>query len=93
MANIKSAQKRILIAKRNEARNRKYKSMVKTYTKKYYMLVEDYKVSPTEENLQLIKDANNVVFSKIDKAVKKNIFHKNTAARKKAQISTALNNL
>ena len=90
MTNIKSAQKRVLIAKRNEIRNRKYKSMVKTYTKKYFVLIENHRTNPTQENLKLITHAEGVVFSKIDKAVKKNIFHKNTAARKKSQISMVI---
>jgi small subunit ribosomal protein S20 len=93
MANIKSAQKRIKISKRNEISNRKYKSMVKTYIKKYHLLINKYKETPNNENLILIKEANNIVFSKIDKAVKKNVIHKNTANRKKSQISKALKNL
>ena len=93
MANIKSAQKRIQVSERNRTQNRQYKSLVKTYTKKYFALIEDYKENPNEENLKLIKETSSKVYSRIDKAVKKNVFHKNTAARKKSQIGRALKQL
>jgi small subunit ribosomal protein S20 len=93
MANIKSAQKRIEINKRNNNRNRIYKSLIKTYTKKYFSNIKEYKSNPTPELLKVIKEIANQVYSKIDKALKKNIFHKNTAARKKSQIGISLKNL
>nr|YP_010443923.1 ribosomal protein S20 [Chattonella marina]UTE94810.1 ribosomal protein S20 [Chattonella marina] len=93
MANIKSAQKRVQISERNRIRNRQYKSLVKTYTKKYFSLIESYKENPTGENFTLIVETSNKVYSKIDKALKKKIFHKNTAARKKSQIGRALKQL
>ena len=46
MANIKSAIKRIDITKRNTLENRRYSSNVKTYTKKYLMSLEAYKLDP-----------------------------------------------
>ena len=35
----------------------------------------------------------NILYSKIDKATKANVLHKNTAARKKSALKIALNNL
>ena len=90
MANIKSAQKRIEINKRNNTQNRIYKSLIKTYTKKYFLGVKEYKNNPTPELLKIIQETANKVYSKIDKALKKNVLHKNTAARKKSQIGISL---
>ena len=93
MANIKSAQKRIEINERNKIRNRIYKSLIKTYTKKYLSSVDEYKNNPTPELLKNINEAANKAYSKIDKALKKNILHKNTASRKKSQIGLILKQL
>jgi small subunit ribosomal protein S20 len=93
VANIKSAQKRIKLNERNRIKNRVYKSLIKTYTKKYFSLIEQYKTSPTHELLKDIQETGNKTYSRIDKALKKNIIHKNNAARKKSQIGIALKNL
>lgn len=93
MANIKSAQKRIKLNERNRIKNRVYKSLIKTYTKKYFSLIEQYKNIPNQELLKYIKEIANKAYSRIDKALKKNILHKNNAARKKSQIGIALKNL
>ena len=54
MANIKSAKKRIKVAKRNEARNKSTKSKVKTYIKK----VEQAAASGNkDEATKLLKEA------------------------------------
>lgn len=91
MSNIKSAQKRIQINKRNRSRNRIYKSHIKNYTKKYFSIIEKYKNNPTQELLKSIKEITNKSISIIDKALKKKVLHKNTAARKKSQISLSIN--
>ena len=49
MANSKSAQKRIKIAKRNRLRNRFYKSSVRTLIKGFFQELEVYKVSQNPE--------------------------------------------
>lgn len=90
MANNKSALKRIQINERNRLQNRFYKSSVRTKTKKFLKLLEDYKISqnPTDKsNAQIFLGS---VYSTIDKACKKNILHKNTAARKKSQLALKL---
>ena len=53
MTNIKSAQKRVQISEKKRIQNRKYKSLIKTYTKKYFGLIEEYKNNPTQELLKL----------------------------------------
>ena len=50
MANIKSAIKRIAIGKRNELQNKKYLSQIKTFIKKYLIVLDQYKNQPTNIN-------------------------------------------
>jgi len=78
VANNKSAKKRIQIAERNRLINKSYKSTVRTLTKKTLENCEKYKKDPNEENKNLVKTSLNKAFSLIDKAVKKNVLHKNT---------------
>ena len=87
MANNKSAKKRIQIAERNRLINKSYKSTVRTLTKKTIESCENYKKDPNEENKILVKTNLNKAFSLIDKAVKKNILHKNNGANKKSRIN------
>ena len=90
MANNKSAKKRIEITKRNRLRNRIYKSSVKTLIKRFLVHLDDYKVSKNLEDKEKLKKTLSSIYSLIDKATKKNIFHKNKAARKKSQLANQL---
>lgn len=90
MANNKSALKRIQINERNRLQNRFYKSSVRTKTKKFLKLLEDYKISQNPTDKYNAKIFLSSVYSTIDKACKKNILHKNTAARKKSQLALKL---
>ncbi len=87
MANNKSAKKRILISERNRQVNRSYKSTVKTLIKKTIISCENYKKEPNADNEKLVKDSLNQSYSLIDKAVKKNVLHKNNGANKKSRIN------
>ena len=87
MANNKSAKKRIQIAERNRLSNKSYKSTVKTLTKKTLENCEKYKKEPNEENKNLVTTSLNKAFSLIDKAVKKNVLHKNNGANRKSKIN------
>ena len=87
MANNKSAKKRIQIAERNRLVNKSYKSIVRTFTKKTLENCEKFKKDPNEENKNLVKISLNKTFSLIDKAVKKNVLHKNNGANKKSKIN------
>tara|TARA_B100000780_G_scaffold251434_1_gene198071 strand:+ start:300 stop:581 length:282 start_codon:yes stop_codon:yes gene_type:complete len=87
MANTKSAKKRILINERNRLQNRFYKTSVRTLTKIFLKNLEIYKNSPTPENKEKLQNILNSTYSLIDKGYKKNVFHKNTAARKKSKIT------
>nr|QXM17388.1 ribosomal protein S20 [Chaetoceros costatus] len=87
MANNKSAKKRILITKRNRLQNRFYKTSVRTLTKMFLTSLEVYKADKTDENKQKIQNILNSAYSLIDKGTKRNVFHKNTAARKKSKLA------
>lgn len=87
MANNKSARKRILITKRNRLQNRFYKTSVRTLTKIFLNNLAIYKSSPTSENREKVQNILNSIYSLIDKGYKKNVFHKNTAARKKSKLA------
>lgn len=77
MANIKSAEKRVEINRRNALRNSATKSQVKTAIKKF------------EANLNETNLINAV--KNIDKAVTKGVLHKNTAANKKSRLQKKYN--
>jgi len=87
MANIKSAEKRIEITKRNRLRNRFYKSSVRTLIKVFLKDLEIYKTSKNSNNKEKLQKLLSSVYSLIDKGTKKNVFHKNSAARKKSQLA------
>ena len=93
MANNKSAKKRILINERNRLQNRFYKTSVKNLTKVFLNNLELYQNSPTSENKEKIQNNVNRAYKLIDKAQKKNVFHKNAAARKKSKLACALKNI
>ena len=90
MANNKSAKKRIEITKRNRLRNRYYKSSVRTLIKIFFQDLETYKVSQKSEEKEKLKKILSSIYSLIDKGTKKNIFHKNAAARKKSKLAAYL---
>lgn len=90
MANTKSAIKRVEIAERNRLRNKAYKSAVKTLMKKYFAAVETYAANPSPELRQEVQQHMNAAYSKIDKAVKTGVLHRNTGARKKSRLAQGL---
>jgi small subunit ribosomal protein S20 len=87
MANNKSAKKRIIITKRNNLQNRFYKSSVKTLTKRFLKDLEIYKISQNKSDKERLEIGLNSIYSLIDKGSKKNVYHKNAAARKKAKLA------
>ena len=90
MANSKSAIKRIRTAERNRLRNKTYKSAIKTLTKRYFSAVETYTAEPTPENMETVNRSMSAAYSKIDKAVKRKVLHRNNGARKKSRIAKAM---
>jgi small subunit ribosomal protein S20 len=91
VANIKSAKKRVQVAERNRLRNKSYKSAVKTLMKKYFAAVDQLAANPSDsEAKKAVDEAMSAAYSKIDKAVKRGVLHRNTGARRKARLSRVL---
>lgn len=88
MANNKSAEKRIKTNERNRLKNRLYKSSVRTLTKTFLQNLDLYKKSQSVEDKEKVQNLLNSTYSLIDKGTKKNVFHKNTASRKKSQLAS-----
>ena len=65
---------------------------MRTLTKRTLQTCEKYKKDPSEENKSLVKTSLNKAFSLIDKAVKKNVLHKNNGANKKSKINKFVKN-
>ena len=90
MANNKSAVKRININKRNRLRNKYYKTSVRTLIKLFFKNLEIYKLSKNFNDKQKLDIILSSIYQMLDKGTKKNIFHKNMAARKKAKLANYL---
>jgi small subunit ribosomal protein S20 len=90
MANNRSAKKRIEINKRNQLRNKYYKTSTRTLIKLFFKTLENSKTSQSSNEKEILKNTLNSVYSIMDKGIKKNVFHKNTVARKKAQLTNYL---
>jgi small subunit ribosomal protein S20 len=76
--------------KRNRMINRRYSSTIKSLSKLFLSKVKTSSTNLEEEEKSKVKAETvnivNKVYSIIDKAVKKGVIHKNTAARKKSRI-------
>lgn len=88
MSKNPSAVKRVKIASRNNLRNKRYKSSIKTMIKKtlqsILVLHED------NSHINQVHQSISESYSRIDKAVKKGIIPKNQGARKKSMLSKEL---
>ena len=80
--------------KRNRMINRRYSSTIKTLSKLFLSKVKSISINLQEEEKSKLKTETktlvNKVYSIIDKAVKKGVIHRNTAARKKSRIGRML---
>ena len=86
MANRRSSIKKIRVDIRRRVRNVQVLSELKTVLRKASRLLTEKK--PAE-----IAQQSRALFSKLDKAVKKNIIHANRAARLKSRIQQKINSL
>lgn len=77
---IKSAKKRVRVAKKAAVRNSKTKRSLKTALKAFHRTV-------TGSDKKKTASAQSSAQSAIDKAAKKNVIHKNKAARQKRQLA------
>ena len=90
MANNNSSKKRIQIAERNRLQNKSYKSAIRTLIKRCLSASEVYSQSPGDEAKVNLQNDMKLAFSKIDKAVKRGVLHRNTGANQKSRLSVAL---
>jgi len=80
MANIKQQRKRVRIQERQRGENLRYRSTIKTLTKRLEAAVADGDAERIEaEHRELVRT--------IDRATARGALHRNTAARKKAQVA------
>ena len=83
MPNIKSAKKRVKVTATKNARNKAFKSALRTSVKNAHIAIDTNAADKAE--------AVRLAVKKIDTAVSKGILHKNNAARKKSALVTRLN--
>ncbi|AIN82543.1 MULTISPECIES: 30S ribosomal protein S20 [Corynebacterium] len=86
MANIKSQIKRNKTNEKARLRNQAIRSAVRTEIRKFKAAVEAGDKAAAEAQLR-------VASRKLDKAVTKGVFHRNTAANKKSGMAKAFNKL
>ncbi len=84
MAHSLSAKKRIRQNAKRRSRNRWRKEEIKSAVKAFDDALEDGR---TDEAADLLK----VCYKKLDKVAAKNTIHRNTAARRKANLARRLN--
>jgi small subunit ribosomal protein S20 len=83
MANIKSAEKRVRIAAKNNLRNKAVKTNLKSTLKKADAALVAHDGTTKAAVMAAVK--------KLDQAVTKGVLHKNNAARKKSKLVKLLN--
>ncbi len=86
MPNIKSAKKRVKVSARQNQENTTKKSRVKNAIKKYNEAIAAKDVALAEK---LLADTMSI----IDAAASDGVYHKNTAARKKATLCRSLDKI
>ena len=77
MANIKQQKKRVRIAARQRLENLRYRSTIKTLTKRLEKVAEEGGKTLADEHRELVRW--------IDRAASRGALHRNAAARKKSQ--------
>jgi small subunit ribosomal protein S20 len=78
MPNIRQQEKRVRIAQRERAENLRFRSTVKTLTKRLQAAIE-------EGDAEKVAAEHRALVRMVDKAASKGALHANAAARKKAQ--------
>jgi len=90
LANIKSSKKRVQVAERNRLENKAYRSALRTLMKRCLAACSEYLQKPGEATKATVHESKNAAFSKIDKAVKRGVLHRNTGAHQKSRLSSAV---
>ena len=79
MPNTKAAKKALKVSEKKNSRNRHFQALLKESVKAFEALV-----SAPQKDVKKIQEALGKVYSRIDTLEKKNVIHKNNAARKKS---------
>ncbi len=83
MPNIQSAKKRVLVIRKKTLQNQMVKTGLKTTLKKFEAVL-------TTGNAEQAAASYRLAVKKLDQAVSKGVMHRNTAARKKSQLTRKL---
>lgn len=86
MANIKQQKKRVLTNEKRRVRNKSIRSATRTEIRKFREAVASGDKAAAEAQLR-------VASRKLDKAVTKGVFHRNSAANKKSNMARAFNKM
>ena len=90
MANNKSSKKRVQIAERNRVQNKTYKSALRTLMKRCFSACDAYSSKPGDDAKATVQASMKAAFSKIDKAVKVGVLHRNNGAHQKSRLSATV---
>jgi small subunit ribosomal protein S20 len=82
MPNTKAAKKALKVSLKKNSRNRHFQALLKESVKAFEALV-----SASTKDTKKIQEALGKVYSRIDTLEKKNVIHKNNAARKKSSFA------
>lgn len=88
MPTTKTAKKALKISEKKRSRNRRYNELTKESIKSLEALAKGDK-----KDIKEISSALSKVYSRIDTLAKKNILHRNTAARRKASVAKMIRSL
>jgi small subunit ribosomal protein S20 len=83
-----SAKKALKVSEKKRSRNRHFLALLKESTKAFVSLL-----SSETKDMKKINEALSLVYSRIDTLEKKNVLHKNNAARKKSAYAKALKSI
>ncbi len=83
-----SAKKALKVSEKKRSRNRHFSALLKESTKAFVVLLGEEK-----KDMKKINEALSLVYSRIDTLEKKNVLHKNNAARKKSAYAKAIKSI
>ena len=79
MPNTKSTKKALKVSEKKRSRNRHFLALLKESVKAFEAVTKEEK-----KDAKKLNEALSLVYSRIDTLEKKNVLHKNNAARKKS---------
>jgi small subunit ribosomal protein S20 len=82
MPNTKSAKKALKVSEKKRSRNRHFLALLKESVKSF-----EATLSSEKKDVKKVSEALSLVYSRIDTLEKKNVIHKNNAARKKSSFA------